>query len=207
MRSNDPAGSVVDDRPGSGRGGSEGGRPGMRASCGRARFRSVRLRIDADDRHALAPEIDGLRLVAQQLRLLEVLELGGPRERVSRDGDVVVAEHDEGPVEPGEQPSQARSRRAGCETRSPVTQTRSGRSCGDPRRGTRARSVAARESGAPRWKSERWPILRPSSAPGGLGHGLRGRVSAATRPPASRRRTAAAATQARTSRTTGITAP
>jgi hypothetical protein len=53
----------------------------------------------------------------------------------------------------------------GCETRSPVTQTRSGRL--DATQSTaRALARLPHESGAPRWKSDRWPMRSPSRALG-----------------------------------------
>ena len=66
----------------------------------------VALRVDADDRHRGSPQRDRLDLVAQQGRALEVVELRGPRERIARDGDVVVPENDERRVEASEQLAQ-----------------------------------------------------------------------------------------------------
>lgn len=62
-----------------------------------------RVGRDADDGAPLARKLDVDRVVREEPRLLEVAELGGPRERVPRHGDVMVAEHDEGSIETSEQ--------------------------------------------------------------------------------------------------------
>ena len=61
----------------------------------RSRHRAVRERRDARDLDPLAAPDDRTRLVLEQRRR-EPVELRRARERVARDGDVVVSEHDEG---------------------------------------------------------------------------------------------------------------
>ena len=64
----------------------------------------IALGIGADDLDPVAVSLDDDRLVPQQHgQILEAVELRGPRERIARDGDVVVAEHDVGAVERAEQ--------------------------------------------------------------------------------------------------------
>ena len=107
--------------------------------------RPVALRVLADDRHRGSPQRDRLDLVAQQGRALEVVELRGPRERVTSDGDIVVPENDEGAVEDVQQLTQpsfaARMRDEvpgdADDVRPPLR---------DPHRRPSARAVAARQA-------------------------------------------------------------
>ena len=113
-------------------------------------------------------------------------QLGGPRERIARHGDVVVSEHTNGSSSRASS-SRRRGSPRGCETRSPVTQTRSGRRSATQST-ARALAPLPRESGAPRWKSDRCPIRSPSSAAGSPSIGPRARACGASRPRTSRRR-------------------
>ena len=86
------------------------------------------------------------------------------RERVAAVREVVVPEHDEARPELARAAARARGAPRRRETRSPVTQTRSGR-----RSATHATaSSAARRprDGTPRWRSERCAMRSPSSAAG-----------------------------------------
>ena len=149
--------------------------------------RPVALRVDADDRHRGSPQRDRLDLVAQQGRALEVVELRGPRERIARDGDVVVAENDERVVEDVQQltqPSLAARMRDEVpgdadDVRPPLR---------DPRRRPPARAVAARQA-AHRGGSRRdGRCERRPTRPDSPSTGRRGRAFAASRPRTSRRR-------------------
>ncbi len=105
---------------------------------------AVRLGIDADDRDALAVALDRRLLVAEEPRLLEVAQLGGPRERIARHGDVVVSEDHERVVEPLEQLAQARlAARVRDEVSGDADEV--GPPLRDPVDGARARAVAARQ--------------------------------------------------------------
>ena len=71
---------------------------------GPGRPERIALGVGADDLDPVAASLDDDRLVAQQHRqLLEAVELRGARERVARDGDIVVPEHDERALERAEQ--------------------------------------------------------------------------------------------------------
>jgi hypothetical protein len=52
-------------------------------------------RIGSGDPHAPAAKLDEPALVAEQCGRLELAQVGTPRLRVTAEGDVVVAEHDE----------------------------------------------------------------------------------------------------------------
>ena len=121
-----------------------------------------------------SPQRDRLDLVAQQGRALEVVELRGPRERIARDGDVVVAENDERVVEDVEQlPQPSLAARMRDEVAGDADDVR------PPLRDPCRRLVLAplpRDPRAPRWKSERWPIRKPSKTSGSPGTGSRGRA-------------------------------
>ena len=88
--------------------------PGSASSHGRAVSARVALRVDADDLDAPARALDDDGLVPKQDRhLAEAVELRRPRERIPGDGDVVVAEDDERPLERAEQLARGGARRAG----------------------------------------------------------------------------------------------
>lgn len=70
-------------------------------------FRAIGLRVDAYDRDGRPSENESHGIVSQQHRTLQIAELCRSRERITRDGNVVVAEHDEGAVETREERSQA----------------------------------------------------------------------------------------------------
>ena len=98
-----------------------------------------------------------LRLVVEQRRR-QAAESGRPRERIARDGDVVVPEHRRtrrGPCSA----SSSCVRPRGCESRSPVTTTRSG--FRSRTQSAARRTATAPREGGPRWKSERCAIAQP----------------------------------------------
>ena len=55
--------------------------------------RAVRARVDADDMHLPSAQLDCLRLVGEQPRRAQILELNRLRERILRNGVVMVPEH------------------------------------------------------------------------------------------------------------------
>ena len=78
---------------GSDRAGSAGRRPSRRSRC--ARLASHERGSTPASSHAAAAQLDLVgRVVEQQRPVLEPAELDRPRERVARDREVVVAEHD-----------------------------------------------------------------------------------------------------------------
>jgi hypothetical protein len=103
--------------------------------------RSIRLGVDPDDGDPHAAEDESFELVPEQPRLLEVAELGRARERIARDRDVVVAQHDEGMIEERDERAQARlTTGMGDKVSSDAYEIRA--TPRDPRRGLLARGVA-----------------------------------------------------------------
>ena len=68
----------------------------------------VRARVDPDDLHPLAAELERARVVGEEGRRLEVVDLGRVRERVAGEREIVVPEHREAVRQPREQRTQPR---------------------------------------------------------------------------------------------------
>ena len=152
-----------------------------------------RARIDPGELDAPATLLDGDRRVEQHRAVLEPAELDRPRERVARDRVVVVAEHDVGMRQAARGARAAAAPRRGRESRSPVTQTRSG--CRSATQSTARSTARTPRDGTPRWKSERCAMRRPSSSGGSPAAAARGRAAAPS-PPRTRRRQRASAANA-----------
>ena len=150
----------------SGRAGCAGRRRGRRSRWGASA--EPRARIDAGELDAPAAQLDDLDgRVEQQRPVLEPAELDRTRERVARDRVVVVAEHDVRMRQLARAARAAVAPPRGRESRSPVTQTRSG--CRSATQSTARSTARAPRDGTPRWKSERCAIRRPSSSGGSPG--------------------------------------
>ena len=105
---------------------------------------AICLRVDPDEGDDHAANRDGLGLVPQEPCLLQVAELGCPRERVARHRDIVVPEHDIWALEAGEELPEARfSPRMRDEVARDADEV--GLPRRDPVHGPRARRVSTRE--------------------------------------------------------------
>ena len=70
------------------------------------------LGVGADELDVCAGTLHDDRVVAEEYRLLlDPVELRGARERISRDRDIVVSEHDVRPFEAAEEPPEERHAR------------------------------------------------------------------------------------------------
>ena len=81
--------------------------PGVGKRVGSGTLRPIRHRVDTDEDDVLLAHEEDLRPVVEQSCPVEIVELRGPRERVTSHGDVMVAEHDKRTVEDGQERPEA----------------------------------------------------------------------------------------------------